>query len=173
MAVRGHTFEPGVRGLRASHWLRQPAAGAEGRENFSYASLSLRYKPLRWCHLSLALDRRLSADADETIPAMAERGLGELPNYPSWLLNLGLHLKLLPLYIMQTSDEEVIMQRVEERHAGFRKDYRGKKQQGSQPGLISIGCGAERRGRKETGTACAGSSRPEQEQKNPPPDQNL
>ncbi len=172
VALPGAHFDLGIEGY-GQHWLRQPAAGAEGRENFSYASLSLRYKPLRWCHLSLALDRRLSADADETIPAMAERGLGELPNYPSWLLNLGLHLKLLPLYIMQTSDEEVIMQRVEERTPVFEKIIGEESSKEANRDDLDRLRAEKERAEKELERLRRVIETRQQEQKNPPPDQNL
>ncbi|HNW59736.1 MAG TPA: hypothetical protein PKI62_08690 [bacterium] len=114
----GEYFDWGIEGY-GMIWLQQPPAGAEGREDFIYASLSTRYKPWHWLHLCLALDRRISSGSDETIPSLAARGLGELPNYPTWRIELGLHLKVLPLHLIKSDDREILMKRNEERSSVF------------------------------------------------------
>jgi len=172
LALPGAHFDFGVEGY-GQNWIRQPAAGAEGREDFAYASLSLRYKPLRWCHLSLAIDRRLSSDTDETIPTMAERGLGELPNYPSWLLQLGLHLKLLPLHFLQTSDEEVIMKRGEARAPVFEKIIGEESNKEAGRDDLDRLRAEKERAEKELERLRRVIETRQQEEKKPSPDQNL
>ena len=101
------------------YWLQKPPLGAEGREDCIYGAFSLRYKPLRWLHPYLTVERRLSADKDETVPSMVVRGLGNLPNYPGWQLQVGMQIKLLPLHFIQSTDRDVILQRSKEREPVF------------------------------------------------------
>jgi hypothetical protein len=120
LSLPGDHFDFGLEGYGLI-WLHKPPAGAEGREDFLYGSLSSRYKPLRWLHLFLALNGRLSPATDETQPSMAARGLGNLPNYPGWSLQVGLDLKVLPLHVIESRDRDLLIKHREERAPVFEK----------------------------------------------------
>lgn len=116
----GERFDLGVEAYGVA-WLQRPPAAAEGREDFGYASLSLRYKPLNGLHLTLAADRRLTPDRDATRPTLAERGLGQTSNYPGWRLNLAVSAQLLPLTMLRTGSRELFIRRADERAPVFEK----------------------------------------------------
>ncbi|RMI04858.1 MAG: hypothetical protein D6681_08950 [Calditrichaeota bacterium] len=73
----------------------QPDSFARSRENFTYLTGSILYKPKWWLHLNLGLDLRVSNDKDETVRrATIAGGALDLPNYPSWKLTLGANFVL-------------------------------------------------------------------------------
>ncbi|HOT97502.1 MAG TPA: hypothetical protein PLG50_07765 [bacterium] len=154
-------------------WIQKPPAGAEGREDYLYACLSMRYKPWHWLHLSLALDRRLSSGTDETIPSLAARGLGALPNYPAWRLELGLHFKLLPVTLILSDDREILLKRGEERSPVVEQildnSTRGAE---SKDDLERLRAERER-AEKELERLRRVIETRQQEEKKPAPDQNL
>lgn len=116
----GERFDLGVEAYGLA-WLQRPPAAAEGREDYGYASLSLRYKPANWLHFALAADRRLTADHDATRPTLEERGLGETGNYPGWRLHLRMGAQLLPLTVLKTGNREHFIRRADERAPVFEK----------------------------------------------------
>lgn len=154
-------------------WLQRPPAGAEGREDYLYASLSTRYKPWHWLHLYLALDRRLSSGADETIPSLAARGLGALPNYPAWRIELGLHLRLLPVTLIRSDDREILLKHGEERSPVVEKILDDASRSTEEKDDLERLRAERERAEKELERLRRVIETRQQEEKKPAPDQNL
>ncbi|MFZ0391173.1 MAG: hypothetical protein WAN36_12010 [Calditrichia bacterium] len=79
-------------------FINQPDKLAYSRENFTYVTPSVRFKPRPWFSFDLGLDVRVSSDketsADGILPAWVSNL--ELPNYPSWKVYLGANFTILP-----------------------------------------------------------------------------
>ncbi len=118
LLLPGERFDWGAE-CYGMHWLQQPPKAAEGREDHLYGGLFLTYKPLHWLRFRLGGEIRLSEDSDETVPSLADRGLGEFPNYNDWRLQLGVQMNVLPLHLLRTTTRELFIRRADERRELF------------------------------------------------------
>jgi hypothetical protein len=78
-------------------FISEPDTMAYSRENFTYITPAVRFKPNDWFNFYLGMDIRLSGDENTSsmlLPAPSNNL--NLPNYPSWKLHLGLNFKVLP-----------------------------------------------------------------------------
>jgi hypothetical protein len=82
--------------LNGVNFLVQPDTMVYGRENYTYVTPSIRYKPYRWLSLDLAVDIRVSSDVEETrgVAVYTKQNLN-LPNYASWMAHMGLTFHIL------------------------------------------------------------------------------
>ena len=76
-------------------YLVQPDTMVYGREDFTYLTPSIRYKPYRWLSLDLAVDLRISKDVEETSGVSLWTKDLSLPNYASWIAHLGFNFHIL------------------------------------------------------------------------------
>ena len=76
-------------------FVNEPDMMALSRENFMYLTPSVKFKPRSWFSFDLGIDIRVSED-ENTSASIALKDL-DLPNYPSWKLNLGLNFTLMPI----------------------------------------------------------------------------
>jgi hypothetical protein len=65
-----------------------------GRENYTYVTPAIRYKPYSWLSLDLGVDIRISSDVEET-KGVAVYSKLDLPNYASWMAHMGLTFHIL------------------------------------------------------------------------------
>jgi len=94
--------------LNGINYIEQPDTMVYSRENYTYVTPSIRYKPYRWVSMDLGVDIRLSSDKDETSQVVSPLTQTlDLPNYSSWRVNLGLNFTILPLGSSTYSPEEV------------------------------------------------------------------
>jgi hypothetical protein len=106
--------------LFGNSFIQQPPATAYTRENVTYLSPGLVYKPYRWMALDCSVDLRVSADVDETsYGANSVTRIPGLPNYSNWRLNLGLKLTVLPRSLYSVSERDVLMKKAESRRELF------------------------------------------------------
>jgi hypothetical protein len=106
--------------LFGNSFIQHPAATAYSRENVTYLSPGIVYKPYRWMSLDCSVDLRLSADVDETAyGANSVVRVPGLPNYSDWRLNLGLKLTVLPRSLYSVSERDVLMKKAESRRELF------------------------------------------------------
>lgn len=104
--------------LYGNKFLQQPPGTAYSLENYIYLSPGVSYRAYRWLTLNFATDLRLSSDKDETFTH--EKAIPEdLPNYPSWRINLGMNLTLLPTSVYRLSDKDILMRKAESRRELF------------------------------------------------------
>lgn len=80
------------------NFLTQPDTMAYSRESFMYLTPMVRFTPKPWFNFYLGLDVRLSSDENTSSSLLPAPSLNlNLPNYPSWKLQLGLEFRLLPV----------------------------------------------------------------------------
>ena len=83
-------------------WITPPNVYVYSRENYTYVTPSIRYKPYSWIGIDLGFDIRLSSNEDRTtyIPSLStDYNLQGLPNYDAWRMRLGFNLVILPLKV--------------------------------------------------------------------------
>lgn len=101
-------------------YIEKPPATAYSRENVTYFSPGLVYKPYRWMSLSGSADLRLSSDRDETSYGVnSVSRFSGLPNYPDWRFNLGIKITVLPRSLYSLSERDVLMKKAESRRELF------------------------------------------------------
>jgi len=94
--------------INGINFIEQPDTMVYSRENYTYITPSIRYKPYSWISMDLGIDIRLSSDNDETsLDVTSVTRFLDLPNYSSWKVNLGLNFTILPLGSTTYSPEEV------------------------------------------------------------------
>ena len=94
-------------------WIEQADTMVYGREEFTYVTPAIRYKPYRWMYADLGVDVRISEDVEETKPPWASSL--DLPNYPDWKAWLAINFTLLPLSPTEQTPEELERDRFNKR----------------------------------------------------------
>lgn len=98
---------------------KPPVETAYSVENYLYITPGVSFRASRWLTLNFGADLRLSSDNDETLYSFGG-GLPEgMPNYPSWRVNLGMNMLLLPTSVYKVSDKDVLMKKAESRRELF------------------------------------------------------
>jgi len=95
-------------------WIEQPDTMVYGREEFTYVTPSIRYRPYRWMYADLGVDIRVSSDVEETKPPWRSEDFS-LPNYPDWKAWLALNFTILPLSPTEKTPEELERDRFNKR----------------------------------------------------------
>lgn len=98
-------------------WIQKPPNAAASRENYTFLNATIKYKPYRWLDFMVGGDLRLSRDVDETLGRRA--ALLDMPNYPSWRINIGAKIVLLPTSVYHTQERDILMQKAETRKELF------------------------------------------------------
>ncbi len=110
--------------LFGNKFLQKPPVTAYSLENYIYMTPGINFRAYRWLTLNFAVDLRLSPDKDET---GYKNGSGQsllyelpdMPNYPSWRINLGMNIILLPSSVYKLSDKDILMRKAESRRELF------------------------------------------------------
>lgn len=97
---------------------KPPNATAYSVEEYLYLTPGVSYKAYRWMTLNFFTDLRLTADKDETLYLNSTQ-FPDMPNYPSWRINLGVSLLLLPTSVYRLSDKDILMKKAESRRELF------------------------------------------------------
>ena len=97
---------------------RPPKSTAYSLEDYIYFSPGVSYRAYRWLTLNFTTDLRLSSDKDESTYTFAWQ-IPDMPNYPSWRINLGLNIILLPTSVYKLSDKDILMRKAESRRELF------------------------------------------------------
>ncbi len=95
----GFTYPTELFDLNLELWgnvfTNQPDTAAFSREDYTYFTPSIRFKPQRWISFDLGVDLRLSSDLEETSDRVSFQARNlDLPNYPSWRMTLGTNIVL-------------------------------------------------------------------------------
>jgi len=98
---------------------KAPKETAYSVENYLYLTPGINYKAFRWLTLKVGADFRLSSNTDETTYEYIRRYSIDLPNYPSWRINFGLNILLLPTTVYNVSDKDVLIRKAESRRELF------------------------------------------------------
>jgi len=105
-------------------FLNEPDEFVYSRENYTYVTPSIRYKPLSWLSADLGVDIRISSDKNTTdftkVAALANPDLN-LPNYCSWRVHMGLNLQIWPLTTRKLSSAELEREKFKKRVEFFEK----------------------------------------------------
>ncbi|MCD4664472.1 MAG: hypothetical protein K8R68_04310 [Bacteroidales bacterium] len=88
-------------------------------ENYLYLTPGINYQALRWLTVKVAADIRISSNSDQTTYQYLGNMPEDLPNYPSWRINFGLNILLLPVSAYKVSDKDVLMRKAENRRELF------------------------------------------------------
>lgn len=102
--------------LYGNKFLQQPPGAAYSLEDYIYLTPGINYRAYRWLTLSFATDLRLSPDKDESLIKFLSP---DMPNYPSWRINLGMNIILLPTSVYRLSDKDILMRKAESRRELF------------------------------------------------------
>lgn len=105
--------------LYGNKFLQKPPITAYSVEDYIYMTPGVSYRAYRWLTLTFAADLRLSPDKDETTGYKFIYKLPDMPNYPSWRINLGVNLVLLPSSVYKLSDKDILMRKAESRRELF------------------------------------------------------
>jgi hypothetical protein len=97
---------------------KPPRATAYSLEDYIYLSPGVSYRAYRWLTLNFTTDLRLSSDKDESIYTFSSP-IPDMPNYPSWRINLGMNIILLPTSVYKLSDKDILMRKAESRRELF------------------------------------------------------
>lgn len=97
---------------------KPPKATAYSVEDYIYLSPGVSYRAYRWLTLNFTTDLRLSSDKDESIYTFSSP-IADMPNYPSWRINLGMNIILLPTSVYKLSDKDILMRKAESRRELF------------------------------------------------------
>lgn len=112
-------------------FLSQPPATAYGRENFAYIVPKIRYKALLWLDIDMGVDLRLWGGQDETNYQFLSGTIAQFPNYPTWRINLGTRVTLLPISIYSINDRDILMKKAVTRRELFEKIIREQRESAS------------------------------------------
>ena len=78
-------------------FISKPDSLALSREDYTYFTPSILFKPKWWVNFNFALDLRVYANTDETDPRYTFSGGNlDLPNYASWFMHMGMNFVLNP-----------------------------------------------------------------------------
>lgn len=97
---------------------KPPSATAYSLENYLYLTPGVSFRAYRWLTLMFATDLRLTPDKDETLYSFGGK-IYDMPNYPSWRINLGINILLLPASVYRLSDKDILMRKAESRRELF------------------------------------------------------
>lgn len=98
---------------------KPPNETAYSVENYLYFTPGISYRAYRWLTLKVGADLRLSSNADETTYEYIGKYSDELPNYPSWRINVGFNVLLLPTSVFKVSDKDILIRKAENRRELF------------------------------------------------------
>ena len=83
--------------IHGLNYIEQPDSFVYSRENWTYVTPSIKYKPLNWLNVNLGVDIRVSPDENTTkIVPNKTADKYNLPNYASWKVHLGVDMRILP-----------------------------------------------------------------------------
>ncbi|MDZ7374611.1 MAG: transporter, partial [candidate division KSB1 bacterium] len=115
--------------LFGTKFLRQPPITAYSREDFTYLSPGVTYKPYPWLSFDVCVDVRLSKDKDETVYAFyGVHKIAEMPNYAGWRVNVGMHLTILPTSVYKVTERDLLMRKAESRRQLFEQMIREQRE---------------------------------------------
>lgn len=106
---------------------KPPKETAFSRENYLYLTPGIKFRAYRWLTLNFSTDLRLSANNDET-EYLFDHKIADMPNYPSWRINLGASMVLLPTKIYQSNDKDVLIKKAESRRELFEQIIREQRE---------------------------------------------
>lgn len=105
--------------LYGNAYIQKPPKTAYSIENYLFLTPGISYKAYRWLAIDVAADLLLtSSDTDETEYLFVSKPNG-LPNYPSWRVNLGFRITLLPTTAYKVSEKDILMRKAENRRELF------------------------------------------------------
>ena len=105
--------------LYGNAFLQKPPKTAYSLENYLFLSPGITYKAYRWLSIDFAADLLVTgSDNDESEYGFITK-LPEMPNYPSWRVNLGFRFVLLPTTAYRVSEKDVLMRKAESRRELF------------------------------------------------------
>ena len=98
---------------------KPPKETAYSLENYLYLTPGINYRASRWLTLKVGADLRLSSNKDETTYAFGSNYSEYLPNYPSWRINVGFNILLLPISAFKVSNKDILIRKAENRRELF------------------------------------------------------
>ena len=90
--------------------------------------------------MSCATDIRISSDKDETQYDYIRELPSEMPNYPTWRINLGAKITILPTKVYKINDRDILIKKAESRRELFEqiiKEQRETESAEGDPRIIS------------------------------------
>ena len=94
---------------------KPPKETAYSVENYLYLTPGINYKAFRWLTLKVGADLRLSSNTEKFIGNYSK----QLPNFPSWRVNFGFNVLLLPTSVFKISDKDILIRKAESRRELF------------------------------------------------------
>ncbi len=105
-----------------------PKETAFSVENFFYLTPGLSFRANRWLSLNVAADIRLSSDKDVTEYYFGGRMAQDIPNYPSWRINVGAKIILMPTSVYKISEKDILIKKAESRRELFEQIIREQRE---------------------------------------------
>jgi len=94
---------------------KPPKETAFSVENYLYMTPGINYRAFRWLTLKVGADLRLSSNTEKFIGDYSK----QLPNYPSWRVNFGFNVLLLPTSVFKVNDKDILIRKAENRRELF------------------------------------------------------
>ena len=94
---------------------KPPKETAFSVENYLYMTPGINYRAFRWLTLKVGADLRLSSNTEKFIGDYSK----QLPNYPSWRVNFGFNVLLLPTSVYKVNDKDILIRKAENRRELF------------------------------------------------------
>ncbi|OQX95616.1 hypothetical protein B6I21_04465 [candidate division KSB1 bacterium 4572_119] len=98
---------------------KPPKETAYSIENYFYLTPTISYHAFKWLTFKVGADFRLSSNTDETTYEYISKFPEALPNYPTWRLNFGVNILLLPTNVFRVSDKDILIRKAENRRELF------------------------------------------------------
>ena len=106
---------------------KPPKETAFSRENYLYLTPGIKFRAYRWLSLNFSTDLRLSSNNDET-EYVFDTKIAGMPNYPSWRVNLGASMVLLPTKVYQSNEKDILIKKAESRRELFEQIIREQRE---------------------------------------------
>ena len=106
---------------------KPPKETAYSCENFIYLTPGITFRAYKWLSLTFGTDLRLSSNTDETLYKYGGKIEG-MPNYPSWRVNLGAKITLLPTEIYKIDEKDILIKKAKSRRELFEQIIKEQKE---------------------------------------------
>ena len=105
--------------LYGNTFMQKPPSTAYSVENFIFLTPAITYKAYRWLSIDFAADFLLSSSENDETNYLFAKKLHEMPNFPSWRVNMGFRIVILPMTAYRVSEKDVLIRKAENRRELF------------------------------------------------------
>ena len=110
--------------LHGNYFIQKPPREtAYSLENYVYITPGVSYCVTRWMTFNFGADIRISPDKDESLYHF-NREVKGMSNYPTWRINLGVKMQILPTDVFRLTEKDILIRKAESRRKLFEQIIR-------------------------------------------------